>query len=215
MERNLHIMQGSICTANEDPHASAHESKGITTSTNKLHDATHVVGYVILTFIAIGYVWGTSNSTMSILRNISFILGSSSLAYVNFAGITYPMENTTAMNRIVATGHISMILYALITILQVVIEYDFMGHTLILPESMFGMPHIPKYPIDGILLLVAHSFLLYSALFSPNGEYVLPGAAIAISAMLYNIYFEVRQKNKGVMIVALCLIAVGYFMHFV
>lgn len=212
MERNLHDM----CTANEDPHASALESKEITPPiANRLRNTAHFVGYVILTFIAIGYVWDTSNSTMSILRNISFILGSSCLAYVNFTGITHPIDNTITMNRIVATGHISIIVYALITILQVVIEYDFMGHTLILPESMFGMPHIPKYPIDGILLLFAHMFLLYSALFSPNSEYVLPGAAIAISAMLYNIYFEVHKKNRGGMIIALCLIAIGYFTHFV
>jgi len=216
MERNLH--DKSMCAAtmlNEDSPASAPESKEvISPSLNKLHNVAHFVGYALLTFIAIGYVWGTSNSTTSILRNIFFILGSSSLAYVNFTGITHLIDYTTTMNRIVATGHISIILYALITIVQVVIEYDFAGHTLTLPKSMFGMPYIPKYPVDGILLLFAHAFLLYSALFSPNGAYLLPGAAIAISSMLYNIYFEVHKKNKGIMIIALSLVAVGYFANF-
>jgi hypothetical protein len=172
------------------------------------------VGYALFSCIGAYYLWETSKSTILLSRNVFFLIGSCSLSYLNFTQLWTPAEQTHELNTYVhAVGHLSILMYAIFTIVSVVFNHDYFGYTTILPNTIFGMPHIPNYPIDGVMMMVAHLCLLYDVFFSSN-NIAVTGVIFELSAVGYNLLFEVKNKGKRlvniVIVVALLSIALGY-----
>ena len=201
------------------------EESTYTTWIKRLPDKLLVIGYVLLTITSLEHLWKSSVNSFTTIRNILFIMGFGSIGYAHYQIITQQHKfddvtgyyeqinlNSPHIFDIVRFGNVSVVFYAILSIIQSYVNIEPKLDTIIIQKEILTKHYLFGLPIDAYGTLLSHTLLTYAILNDTTMDVSLPFYILSM-IMLYNAYhisYDVSKTINKIGLIGSASLAIGY-----